>query len=146
MEKMEWNEVLMALPTSYFLLKNDLKNFLNPNSTSPRFVMLRFVRFLGVLLSLFNLAKAITILSTLPHDHWLARIRVCIELFRPRGSNVEFDNANRQVQNIPLENFLPVLKSVDPGDNPFTFPQREPRNANDRNSTSRTAPGEYTGT
>jgi hypothetical protein len=96
------------------------------------------VRFLGVLLTLFNLAKAITILSTSPHDPG-TRI-TCLLAFGYASSYFVLEGitwsltmpSNRQVKNIPLESFLPLLQSVDPGDNPFTFPQREPQNANDR--------------
>jgi len=86
------------------------------------------IRFLGVLLTLFSLAKVVAILSiTSRHP---GSLTTCFLAIAYAVSYVLFESVtwsltsplNRQIKNVPLENFIPLLKSVDPGDNPFTFP------------------------
>lgn len=90
------------------------------------------IRLLGLCLAIISFLKVLTILWISSSDSGtratcIVAITYATSYFILEGLTwtlVEFPG-RRSIREIPLENLLPVVRYVDPGNNPFTFPRRQ---------------------
>jgi hypothetical protein len=110
------------------------------------------IRLLGLGVAIVSFLKVVTLLSTSSSNPGvratcilaIAYFMSYIILESLTWTLVEFPG-RRSNRDIPLENLLPVVRYVDPGDDPFTFPHHGPAIASDiqlNNLANREVPNE----